>query len=213
MPKEQEEARWPALIALLAVGGLYLSLPSFLTIGPRWLPLAIMGALAVPSMITDATDHRLSRRLGVVQSSVVTFFLLASLVLLISGLPERKETPEALLGSAAAIWLTNILVFALWYWRFDAGGPFRRRQTLGHHCGDFLFPQMTMSPEVKEQLRQKNWAPNFIDYLFLAFNTSTALSPADTGVLTRWAKLLSMLQACISVTIIVLLVARGVNTL
>jgi uncharacterized membrane protein len=129
--------------------------------------------------------------------------MVGSIVLLIKTLPEHKEAPQSLLRSAAALWITNILVFALWYWRLDAGGPNQRDLRSHHHEGAFLFPQMTM--------RHGTWSPQFVDYLFLAFNTSTALSPADTQALSRWAKLLMMAQALISLTIIVLLVARSVN--
>jgi uncharacterized membrane protein len=103
------------------------------------------------------------------------------------------------------LWITNILVFATWYWRLDAGGPHGRDQRPGHTEGAFLFPQMTM--------KDPTWSPNFMDYLFLAFNTSTALSPTDTLVLSRWAKFLMMVQASISLMVIVLLAARAVNIL
>ena len=120
---------------------------------------------------------------------------------------------EALLGSAAALWVTNILVFASWYWRLDAGGPHQRDLRTGHVDGAFLFPQMTMDTPAKAAAGASVWSPGFVDYLFLAFNTSTALSPTDAPVLSRWAKLLMMLQATISLTIVVLLAARAVNIL
>ena len=106
-----------------------------------------------------------------------------------------------------------ILVFALWYWRLDAGGPHGRDLRFGHPDEAFLFPQMTMHPEAKLKAGEEAWSPNFVDYLFLAFNTSTALSPTDVPVLTRWAKVLMMLQSLISLTVLVLLAARAVNIL
>jgi hypothetical protein len=109
--------------------------------------------------------------------------------------------------------LTNILVFALWYWRLDAGGPLRRDSRVGHPDGAFLFPQMTMFPEAKIAAGQQTWSPNFLDYLFLAFCTSTAFSPTDTPALARWGKLLMMLQSMISLTVLALLAARAVNIL
>jgi uncharacterized membrane protein len=117
------------------------------------------------------------------------------------------------LRSAACLWFTNILVFALWYWRLDAGGPHGRDSRFGHPDGAFLFPQMSMPPEAKLKAGEEAWSPNFVDYLFLAFNTSTALSPTDVPVLTRWAKVLMMLQSLISLTVLVLLAARAVNIL
>jgi hypothetical protein len=102
------------------------------------------------------------------------------------------------LGRLLLFWFTNIQVFALWYWRLDAGGPHRRDSRAGHPEGAFLFPQMTMSPEAKATAGEELWTPNFVDYLFLTFNTSIALSPTDVPVLARWAKVLMILQAMIS---------------
>jgi hypothetical protein len=117
-----------------------------------------------------------------------------------------------LLRSAAALWVTNVLVFALWYWRLDAGGPHQRDLRAGHPSGSFLFAQMTFR-EDDVPPEWKGWSPTFIDYLFLAFNTSTAFSPTDVPVLSRWAKLLTMAQASISLTVVVILAARAVNIL
>jgi hypothetical protein len=133
--------------------------------------------------------------------------LIGSLVFLIQGLPAHREPPKTLLRSASALWVTNILVFALWYWKLDAGGPLERERSRGRLESSFLFPQLT-----QESLKS-SWSPHFMDYLFLAFNTSTAFSPTDTAVLSRWAKLGMMLQALISLTIIALLAARAVNIL
>jgi uncharacterized membrane protein len=115
--------------------------------------------------------------------------------------------------SAALLWITNILVFALWYWRLDAGGPNQRDKRAKHSEGAFLFPQTTLSQETLNAAGQQDWSPEFIDYLFLAFNTSTAFSPTDVPVLARWAKVLMMLQSLLSLLIVVLLAARAVNIL
>ena len=119
----------------------------------------------------------------------------------------------ALLLSSTSIWTANILVFALWYWRLDAGGPHGRESRLGHAAGAFLFPQMTMLPNAKAAAGQEMRSPNFLDYLFLALNTSTAFSLTDTPVLARWGKVLMMLQSIISLTVLALLAARAVNIL
>ena len=208
------EPRWPALIAVLAVGGLYRALPEALTFGPRWLIPSIVIALLIPTVIShQAGKHRLNAILGFGVSGILTLGLILSLILLIKALPEHKESPESLLLSAASLWITNILVFALWYWRLDAGGPHQRDKRPGHPDGSFLFPQMTMSQEALEEAGQENWSPNFVDYLFLAFNTNTAFSPTDAPVLARWAKVLMMLQSLLSLLIIALLAARAVNIL
>jgi hypothetical protein len=212
---KNKEPRWLALIALLALGGLYSALPpSLLVGGPRWLLLAVVTALLVPSHITHRRGvHSLNQLLGYVLNGVVTVAMICSLAMLIRALPARLETPQQLLRSAAALWVTNILVFASWYWRLDAGGPHQRDLTPSHTDGAFLFPQMTMEPSAKVAAGEHQWSPNFIDYLFLAFNTSTAFSPTDVPVLSRWAKLLMMTQAMISLLVIGLLAARAVNIL
>lgn len=208
------EPRWPALIAILAVGGLYAALPGYLVFGPRWVFPAIVLILIVPTVISHGTGHhRINRFFGFTVSIVLTMGMFVSVGLLIHALPAHKETPTDLLFSAAALWLTNILVFALWYWRLDAGGPHGRDRRFGHPEGAFLFPQMTMTDEAKTAAAEHGWSPNFADYLFLAFNTSTAFSPTDAPVLARWAKLLMMLQSLVSLTVLVLLAARAVNIL
>jgi hypothetical protein len=208
------EPRWPAIIAILAVGGLYTALPDSLTLGPDWLIPSVVLALLIPSVVSYHTGkHRLNAIFGIAVDAVLTVGLIISVILLVDALPAGQEAPQRLLLSAASLWITNILVFALWYWRLDAGGPYQRDKEPGHSNGAFLFPQMTMSKEALREARQPDWSPNFIDYLFLAFNTSTAFSPTDVSVLARWAKILMMLQSLLSLLIIALLAARAVNIL
>ncbi len=210
-----KEPRWPALVAVLGIGGLYTALPSSLmVIGPRWLLGATVMALLLPTVISHRTGHHfLNEVLGYLLNSVVTLAMIASLALLIAALPAHEIARQELLRSAAALWVTNILVFASWYWRLDAGGPHERALTPGHDDGAFLFPQMTMDPSAKIAAGEHEWEPNFVDYLFLAFNTSTAFSPTDVPVLSRWAKILMMIQALISLLVIALLAGRAVNIL
>ncbi len=139
--------------------------------------------------------------------------MVISVGFLVSAVVHRVGSPAVLLRSAAALWATNIVVFASWYWRLDAGGPYKRLQTPGHQEGSFFFPQMALPDTMKKSMNIDAWEPGFIDYLFLAFNTSTALSPADTGALSRWSKVLMMIQSIISLTVIVILAARAVNML
>jgi hypothetical protein len=151
-------------------------------------------------------------------TGVLTLGLIASVIMLIRALPEHIQSPTQLLLSAAALWVTNILDFAVWYWRLDAGGPHGRDQAPGHDEGAFLFPQMTLRDETSGEAQTGGaetqlWSPNFVDYLFLAFNTSTAFSPTDVPVLARWAKGLMMVQSLISLTVLALLAARAVNIL
>jgi hypothetical protein len=211
---DDAEPRWPALIAAIAVGGIYAALPDVLTLGPRWLLPLIVFTLLVPTIVShQAGHHRLNAFFGYAVDAILTIGLVISVSLLVSALPDKKEAPEDLLLSAASLWITNILVFALWYWRLDAGGPHERDQRARHTAGAFLFPQMTLNDDMLRNLDQQDWSPNFVDYLFLAFNTSTAFSPTDVPVLAPWAKILMMLQALLSLLIIALLAARAVNML
>lgn len=208
------EPRWPALVAVVAVGGLYTALPSELIVGPRWLFLGIVILTLIPTVVTRYKNyHSLNRIFGFTVTAIVTLGMIMSVVLLITELPKHTETPPQLLASAASLWATNVLVFALWYWRLDAGGPHSREKRRAHTDGAFLFPQMTLTPEAKREMGEQEWSPNFFDYLFLAFSTSTAFSPTDTPVLARWGKVLMMLQSVISLTVLALLAARAVNIL
>ena len=206
--RARNEARWPAAIAIVGLGGSSLSLPDFLVPGPRWLvPIAIV-ALLVPSMLAHATGrHRLDRILGYGISTVVTLTLVGSLSSLVLEMTRHPQLPAELLRSAAVIWITNILVFALWYWRLDAGGPHARDRRGEHTAGAFFFPQMMQGAPPGSRA----WSPNFVDYLFLAFCTSTAFSPTDTPVLSRWAKVLTMVQSSISLVCIAILAAHAVG--
>jgi hypothetical protein len=208
------EPRWPAMLALLAVGGLRLALPESLSVGPDWLLITVVGVLLIPTAWARQRGlDDLNKVLGYVLTSIVTVDMVWSLGLLVAALPSHKESPQDLLRSAAALWIANILVFATWYWRLDAGGP-RARELRGVHTdGAFLFPQMTLRPQEKREMQEECWSPGFVDYLFLAFNTSTAFSPTDTPVLSSWAKLLMMIQALISFATVALLAARAVNIL
>jgi hypothetical protein len=157
--------------------------------------------------------HGFCRIMSFVSISIVTVAMIISLVLLVRAIPLHIETPVGLLRSAMALWTTNILVFAVWYWRLDAGGPHERDSRPGHSEGAFLFPQMTILPSGEKPSPCQSWSPHFVDYLFLAFNTSTALSPTDVPVLSRWAKSLMMIQSTISLAVVALLAARAVNIL
>jgi hypothetical protein len=213
-PTKYQEPRWHATVAIFAVGGLRLALPRELAVGPDWLFLVVVGALSVCCLLASHFGrHQLATFFGYFVIAVVTADMTWSLCLLIAALPAHRETPLALLRSAGELWITNILVFASWYWRLDAGGPYARALRDEHTDGAFLFPQMTLSQEAQVAMGEDLWSPGFIDYLFLAFNTSTAFSPTDSPVLSRWAKVLMMVQSLISLATVALLAARAVNIL
>jgi len=211
--KKPAQPVWPAVVAVLAVGGLNLSLPEPLTFGPSWLLLAVVTVILIPVLVARMRgSFELNQKLGYLLLCVVTVALVWSVWLLVLSLPRHTLAPLALLRSAAALWVTNVLVFASWYWRLDAGGPHVRNLSACHTKGDFLFPQMTLAPGTQTPL-DPSWSPGFVDYLFLAFNTSTAFSPTDSPVLSRWAKVAMMVQSSISLTTLALLAARAVNIL
>ncbi|QOY89351.1 DUF1345 domain-containing protein [Paludibaculum fermentans] len=213
-PAFPPEPRWPSAMGLIAVGGLQLALPSHLVFGPAWLVLTIVCVLAAATTTLHHTGrHDASRIGGYLLSTVVTLAMISSLGLLVAGLPSHRDSAQDLLYAATGLWISNILVFASWYWRLDGGGPSERHRRKTHNAGSFLFPQMTMSPESRAAAGLKYWRPGFVDYLFLAFNTSTALSPTDVPVLSRWAKGMMMVQAMISLSTIVILAGRAVNVL
>jgi hypothetical protein len=208
--ERETETRWPVLIAVIGLGGSFWALPDLLVlVEPEWLiPAAVLG-LAVPALVAHLTGHRrLEKILGYGISIIVTLALAGSLALLLRRLPKIERAGD-LFRSTAILWWTNVLVFALWYWRLDAGGPHEREDRGAHTEGAFFFPQMmTGAPGLDAQ---SGWYPRFLDYLFVAFCTSTAFSPTDTPVLSRWAKVLTMIQATISLLCIAVLAASAVG--
>jgi hypothetical protein len=208
----ERELRWPAVAAVVAICVLYLMLPERLTIGPNWLlPVAVV-FLLVPSIASHRMGrHRANVVLGIALLSVITLALAWALAFLIAGLLAKRLLPAELLRSAVALWISNILVFASWYWRLDAGGPYGRASADRHVKSAFLFPQMALPQDSK--YANPAWRPDFVDYLFLAFNTSTAFSPTDVPVMGRWAKVLMMVQSSISLASIAILAARAINIL
>lgn len=209
---ESPAPRWTALLALIAVALLNLALPESLSLGPNWLLMAIIGPLTIPTVMSHrAGRHDWNQILGFAINSIETVALTGSVALLVTELLSGQSRGPELLRAGGLLWISNVLIFALWYWRIDAGGPHRREARAGHPTGDFLFPQMTITqgdPNFDAQ-----WSPEFVDYLFLSFNSATALSPTDSPVLSRPAKVLMMMQSLIALTIIVVLVGRAINVL
>ncbi len=200
--------RWPAAVALLAVGAIYAAVSSELTLGPRLLlPLLVVLMVAAVMSAHAGGRHLMARRVALALVAMVTVAVAGSATLLILTSLGGGTSAPALLGDAALIWVMNVVIFAVWYWEIDAGGPASRRRDR-HASEDFLFPQMARGGD-----RALEWSPGFVDYLFLAFNTSTAFSPTDTAILSRRAKVLTMAQSLISLVVIAVLIGRAVNTL
>jgi uncharacterized membrane protein len=210
---KNSESRWPASLAVIFALALYVSLPDHLTVGPRWIVPALELALLIPLMVfapRRVEDEASSRRMAaIVLIAIISVANVASLALLVHYLtsPGSKPTGLELLSTSAALWFTNIIVFALWYWELDRGGPHRRMGSV-QQPPDFLFPQM-MTP----QCAPRGWSPRFLDYLFISFTNASAFSPTDTMPLTPAAKGLFLVQSVTSLLTVVLVAARAVNVL
>jgi hypothetical protein len=211
---DKPEPRWQVFLALLAIGGIYLALPPWFTVGPTWLLPGLIVVLLVPTVMTHRTGrHSLNHALGIVINAIITLALIGSLALLVRTLPAQKQAPLSLLLSGAELWLTNVLVFALWYWRLDGGGPNVREKRGEFGSRSFVFPQMQLERIERGRFSVEGWRPRFVDYLFIAFTQSSTFGPTDAPLLARWAKLLTMCQIFISLSIVVLLISRAVGIL
>ena len=201
-------------MAVLAIGGIYVALPRNLILGPIWLLPTLILVLLVPTVMSHRTGKRsLNRTLGIFINGITTLALIGSVGLLVRALPSHKESPLELLRSGALLWLTNVLVFALWYWRLDGGGPTTRHEEKKFGSTSFLFPQMQIPHDERVQFACTGWRPRFIDYLFVSFTQSSTFGPTDAPLLARWAKVLAMLQIFISLSIVILLISRAVGVL
>ena len=222
-----ESPVWPTA-AIVGAAGLYADLPSRFIAGSsagafavvRWvvpgLTVVLLAALIVTvpeGRLVDAFDvasvrQRVTRRwltlamIAIVSAANATsiFWLVH---LLVNGAHANAPT---LLRAALHMWTVNVLLFALWFWQLDGGGPLTR-PSRGVHERDFLFPQQT------EAVLSAGWAPTFLDYLYLSFTNATAFSPTDAMPLSRWAKMLMLVESAISLTLGVMVVARAINIL
>ncbi|MCW2686254.1 MAG: hypothetical protein JWR37_1144 [Mycobacterium sp.] len=209
------ESRLPVLIALVAVIALQLGIPKSYTLVPRW-PLISLEVLLIvvlvwlnPLRLTNAT--RLGKYATWVLLAAITIDNTLSAVVLdariLSGAVSNKAA--VLLGSGAAIFVTNIIAFGIWYWELDRGGPFARRAGVQPYP-DFMFPQM--DPDTAKLVRP-GWRPTFVDYLYVSLTNAMAFSPTDTMPLARWAKAMMAVQSLVAVSTIALVIARAVNVL
>jgi uncharacterized membrane protein len=211
-PPAGAEAFWPVQATVLVAIGLQVGLSKRLTVGPAWLLPALEGVLLIGlSMATPRQlehEHTARRRTAIALTAFVSAANVFSLVELSSLLLHHNVTKgHELIVSGMLIWLTNFLIFALWYWELDRGGPGRR--AAGHDGPpDFLFPQMS-----DDRIEPRYWRPQFIDYLYVSLTNATAFSPTDTMPLTPMAKLVMGVQSIVSLVTIGLIVSRAVNIL
>ncbi len=211
------EPRWPVSLSVIVAITLQLLVSDKLSLHPRFLLPALEVALLVG--LNVANPLRIERASRPIRTASIVLILLisganaASAALLIEAIVTSQvhvsanHAPVALLGTGAAIWATNVIVFALWYWEFDRGGPVRRLHGTSPYP-DLLFPQMTVP-----RLTPPGWGPRFVDYLYLSFTNATAFSPTDVMPLARWAKLTMLVQSAVSLALGALVIARAVNIL
>jgi hypothetical protein len=211
---DKPEPRGQAVLAFLAICAIYLALPRDLVVGPIWLLPTVIVVLLVPTVVSHRVGKQsLNRTLGFVINGITTLALIGSVILLVRALPGHRESAVRLLRSGGLLWLTNVIVFALWYWRLDGGGPTLRQKQKKFGSTSFLFPQMQIPQDERAQFECARWRPRFIDYLFVAFTQSSTFGPTDSPLLARWAKVLAMIQILISLTIVVLLISQAVGLL
>jgi len=207
------EPRWPVTLGVIAAVAMQWSLPDHVATRPRWLLPGI--AIVLLLGLISRNVHRIERQTPVMRAMSMSLIAVMSLAnawsaaRLVVGLVEGTvgKDPTTLLLTGAAIWLTNVIVFCLWYWELDRGGPVARVYAT-RTLPDFLFVQM-QNPE----LAPDDWEPAFVDYLYLSFTNATAFSPTDVLPLSRWAKLMMMLQSIVSLVTVALVIARAVNIL
>ena len=215
------EPRWPMAIAVLATGALHAvlypelrSLPAALLGDSAWAYLVVVAVLLGVLIIGDPgridRGIRWLRVLTVAMITVISMDTAVVSIRLVSAiLHSRSFTEDAniLLVSGSAIWLTNVIAFALWYWVMDRGGP------VGRARGPMVKPAFVFPEMVNPELVEDGWYPRFVDYLHLSFSTATSLSPSDVSGIKAWAKLAMMSEESISLVLAVLVVARAVNIL
>ena len=211
-PAPQSEPFWPAQLTVLLAIVVQVLLPERLTAGPGWLVPSLEGALLVglivvtPSVLED--EHPRRRRIALSLTAFVTaanIFSLAALTHFL--LHHRVSDGRGLIVAGVLIWLTNLLIFALWYWEMDRGGP-GRRAAGRDGPPDFLFAQMS-----DDRIEPRGWRPRFVDYLYVSLTNNTAFSPTDTMPLTPMAKAVMGVQSVVSLLTIGLIVSRAVNIL
>lgn len=197
----------PGIAALLVIGAIYLAISEGLSVAPTWLLLICVIVAAFSILLARGPNqHRVAHSITMILIAATTVLVVSSAAILSTRLTGATPGPILLLD-ATLLWIAHVLTFAVWYWAIDAGGP-HQRQSVPYKICDFIFPQMTLSDAAT-----RNWSPAFFDYLFLAFNTSTAFSPTATLPLTHRVKLLMMLQTVVSLAIILVLAARAINGL
>ncbi|HET9005467.1 MAG TPA: hypothetical protein VFQ04_02030 [Actinomycetes bacterium] len=207
------EPRWPMATAVVAATALYVGTPHRGRVPGWWigpvLQLGLLGILIAQDRgridRRSASLHRMMVALLVVMTAgtVLSVVVLAYDILV----ALKGVTATVLLGRGAAIWVENVIVFSLWYWQFDRGGPAERA------AGSPVPPSFAFPEDATPELAPAGWRPAYPDYLYLAYTNATAFSPTDTLPVRRWAKLTMMVQSTLSLVIAILVLARAINIL
>ena len=211
-PPASPEPFWPAQVAILGAIVLQIALPARLTVGPSWLVPGLEGVLLIGMFFATPKElereHPRRRRLAIGLIAFVTAANIYSLGALTHYLLHHNVgNGRQLIVSGTLIWLTNWLIFGLWYWELDRGGP-GKRAAAHDTAPDFLFPQMA-----DDTIEPRDWRPRFIDYLYTSLTNATAFSPTDTMPLSAMAKSVMGVQSIVSLVTIGLIVSRAVNIL
>jgi uncharacterized membrane protein len=211
-PPGVPEPFWPVEATILAAILLQLTLPERLTVGPAWLVPGLEGILLVGMLFATPRmlefEHPRRRLVVLSMTGFVSAANIYSLAVLSKFLLHHVvKSGDELIIAGVVIWLTNFLIFGLWYWELDRGGPGKR--AAGHdEAPDLLFPQMS-----DDHIEPLDWRPKFIDYLYVSLTNATAFSPTDTMPLTPMAKSVMGVQSLVSLVTIGLIVSRAVNIL
>jgi hypothetical protein len=199
---------WEIVIALVVLAVAYSLITEQLRLAPIWLVPGIVAVLLVALTVAHFRERMdLARSLAIALACVGMLAVQSSVIALVYRLLQGDLAAPYLLRDAALLWITNVIVYGLWYWELDGGGPHARHLN-GYRPTDLLFPQTMVGGKVSH-----GWAPDFVDYLFVAFNASTAFSPTDTSVLSVRAKLLMMAQSLTSIVLLAVVAARAINIL
>ena len=210
MPRATFRFDWPPLVTALFAVGTFLLIPGRYTVlAPNVAGALIVVGLAIAFYSSIGTSDPQQHRYRSMATIVLCVILTSTSALALFEAVRRSLAHTAdvqgvrLFASTLAPWIANIAIFALWYWQLDRGGPAGRDSRTGGKL-DLLFSFMTV-PEM-EQIQ-----PNYLDYVFVSFSTSTAFGATDTLPLTTRIKMLMMLQAVESLVAIVLVASRAVG--
>ena len=202
-------------LAVVATGLLRATLPEELRTGDAaWVFLVIVVVLLAVLIVGDPgridRDRPWLHNMTTVLIGFITVANADAAVKLVVGIVDVAgftQNARVLLASGGAIWLSNVVAFALWFWNLDRGGPAARARGTGSSPA-LIFPEMVHTQHVGDQ-----WVPTFVDYFHFAFATATAFSPTDVSAVKPWTKLMMMAEEAISLVVAILVVARAVNIL